>query len=252
VAAAASRTQAAYFSNANVAVDLAAPGDGVLTTVPPAFDVDGTADGYMLLDGSSFAAPIVAGAAAWLAAARPDLDAHQLQQALRITADDMDQAGWDVRTGWGFLDLAGALTQETPRRDPGEPNDELGLIDGTYGAAAFPVFRSTSRSARLDASIDRAEDPRDAYRIVVPARRSVRVSVTPRFGDPDLVVFNRSARSLDGSRGRIARSSRGAGRTESVVVRNASRVARVFYVDVRPSPTTTTLNAAYRLTVTRR
>jgi hypothetical protein len=26
----------------------------------------------------------------------------------------------------------------------------------------------------------------------------------------------------------------------------------VFYVDVRPSPTTTTLNAAYRLTVTRR
>jgi subtilisin family serine protease len=51
------------FSNANQAVDVAAPGVDVLAAVPPGDDTDGSADGYMAVSGTSFSAPLVAGGA---------------------------------------------------------------------------------------------------------------------------------------------------------------------------------------------
>ena len=42
-----------------------------MTAVPPALDEDGNQDGYERPDGTSFSAPMVAAAVAWVRAARP-------------------------------------------------------------------------------------------------------------------------------------------------------------------------------------
>src|SRR4051812_5053208 len=92
---------AAYFSSASAAVDVTAPGVGILTAVPTGFDPEPPTDGYAHLDGTSFAAPMVAAAAAWVRGARPELRRDQVAQVLRSSATDLDPPGWDATTGWG-------------------------------------------------------------------------------------------------------------------------------------------------------
>lgn len=43
-----------FFSNANLSVDLSAPGNGVLVAVPPVYDDDGNPDGYRAVAGTSY------------------------------------------------------------------------------------------------------------------------------------------------------------------------------------------------------
>ena len=52
---------------------------------------------------------MVAGAAAWLWTVRPDLNADQVAQILRLSARDVATPGYDTATGYGILDLAAAL-----------------------------------------------------------------------------------------------------------------------------------------------
>ena len=89
VAAVGPDLQPSYFSNANAAIDLSAPGESIMTAVPPAHDGDGVADGYERQNGTSFAAPMVAAAVAWVRAARPELTADQVNQAVRLSARDV-------------------------------------------------------------------------------------------------------------------------------------------------------------------
>ncbi len=67
--------------------------------------------GYTLADGTSFAAPLVAGAAAVVKAARPSLDARAIRSALiNSTAPAADEtAAWIQRGGAGLLDLEAAV-----------------------------------------------------------------------------------------------------------------------------------------------
>ena len=50
VAAVGADLKAPYFSSASAAVDLAAPGVGILSATPPQFDEDGERDGYEAVD----------------------------------------------------------------------------------------------------------------------------------------------------------------------------------------------------------
>src|SRR5215217_7386777 len=118
------------FSTSNGAVDLSAPGESVLTAVPVAFDDDGVANGYERLDGTSFAAPIVAGTAAWLRAARSRLNNGQVVDLMRATARDLGVAGWDDDSGYGYVNLPRALTARAPALDRLEVNDDIAWVDG--------------------------------------------------------------------------------------------------------------------------
>ncbi len=89
VAATTPDDRSASFSNANAAVDPSAPGVGIMTAVPPALDTDGVPDGYQVMDGTSFSAPMVSAAPAWVRAARPDLTLDRVVQAVRLTARDI-------------------------------------------------------------------------------------------------------------------------------------------------------------------
>src|SRR5438270_101325 len=102
------------------ALDLAAPG----AHNPVAEPLDQGPSGYLLdASGTSFASPLVAGAAAWVWTARPTLDNTQLFELMRRSATDIGAHGFDNATGWGLLNIPAALAFPAPRRDPQEPND---------------------------------------------------------------------------------------------------------------------------------
>jgi hypothetical protein len=206
-------------------------------------------DGIRVDSGTSFASPIVAGAAAWIWSARRSLSNGQVADVLRESAQDVNTPGYDTQTGFGLVNIPKALAARTPQDDPLEPNDDIALVDGTAFRSADPyVWRGLRRPA-LRASVDRVEDPVDVYRIRVPARRRARVVLRTLFGDADLFVFPGNRKTLQGSA--VARSRHAGRRTDAVTVSNSSGQARRFYVAI-VSASRTSLNSAYSLSFSRR
>jgi subtilisin family serine protease len=121
----------ASFSNTGANLSLIAPGNylgdctGVLAALSPvAHEWDGTCyplfdgdDGarYTYAAGTSFAAPEVAGAAALLWAAAPNLKNFEVATILKRSAHRDPGASWSPTIGWGTLDVAAALEDATGR-----------------------------------------------------------------------------------------------------------------------------------------
>ena len=175
VAATDENDAAADFSTVSPTNDLAAPGVDIIGAVTLSFDPTG----FSQQDGTSFSAPIVAAAAAWIWTVRPTLDATQLFQLLRSTARDVGPPGFDPETGFGILDIPAALAAPAPPSDPLEPNDDIDQVKpgGLFHEGQPAITTAAKPSVRLSGSLDANEDPRDLYRIWVPAHQTVRVSV---------------------------------------------------------------------------
>jgi subtilisin family serine protease len=163
----------ASFSSRSAWVDLAAPG----ADMPLASALSGP---YTEGSGTSFAAPLVSGAAAWLWTVRPELDAGQVFEILRKSARDIDTPGRDDLTGFGILDVPAALQYPTPSPDPAEPNDDVEYVDpdNEYYTGAPPLTTKSRRRATIGGRIVRFEDPRDVHRVWLPKRRTVHVAAT--------------------------------------------------------------------------
>jgi hypothetical protein len=236
-----------FFSNESAAVDLAAPGIGILTAVPTTFDPDGNGDGFAAVSGTSFAAPMVSAAVAWVRAARPDLTPFQAAQVVRLGARDIGKAGYENSTGFGALSLPGALGRQPPADDPLEPNDDVRYVNGrAFRELAPPLYNG--RRAAITATADVAEDPIDIYRVKVRAGRKLRLRLQPSVGDPDLFVFGAKARSVRKTNS-ISRSTRSGQRTDTVTVRNRGRKTTTFYAAVgfNTRKRLSLLNASYTL-----
>ena len=240
--------QSSFFSNTNAAIDLSAPGEGIMTAVPPALDADGVQDGYERQSGTSFAAPMVAAAVAWVRAQRPELTADQANQAVRLSAQDLGAPGWEPDTGFGMLSVGNALAIAPPPPDPAEPNDDIVWVDGrAFGKPDRPIFAG-GRGVRLGAMLDAFEDPADVYRIRLRPRSRVTVSArTAGRDDVTLAVYRGKAKRL---RSRpLRRSSHRGRRTERLALRNRAGRARTYYVALRVQPGARDLDAAYALRV---
>jgi subtilase family protein len=238
------------WSNANGSIDLAAPGEGVLTAVPYAFDSDGAVDGYTYADGTSFSSPMVAAAAAWVSQERPTLDNTQLTELIRGSARDLGRRGWDPVFGFGAFYLPFALTGRAPRRDYLEPNDDLEWVDGRrFQKRDAPVWPGGSATA-FSGTLDQLEDPVDVYNFRMRPRSGVRISIRPSYGDPDLEAFDRTAVSVYLRRGLIARSRRPGRRIDTLWLDNSSRRSAAGYVSIYPKPGSV-LSAGYRVSFQR-
>ncbi len=251
VAAVNSDDTPSFFSNTNAAIDLSAPGTGILTAVPVLFDRhDGKADGFTVLDGTSFSAPMVAAAAAWVRQARPDLTPDQVTQVVRLGARDVGRRGWDSQTGFGVLSLEGALKRKAPPPDRGEPNDDVQWVDGqAFGQPNRRLWSGRGTVTRFGMN-DRYEDYADVFRVRIPARSSAEITLEPRGWDPDLAVVPGNATRLGGAP-LLARSRRTGRVTERVVVRNDRNRARNVYVVTYVHKGGKSLDAAYDLTIKR-
>lgn len=164
----------APFSTTGPALDVVAPGVDIVAAVP----LSRNATGYDTVSGTSFSAPIVAAAAAWVWTARPTLTASQLMQVIRNSARDIGPPGFDNASGYGEIDIPAALAAPTPPNDPFEPNDEIEQVKpGRVFADGQPPLTTPAKpSIRIAAHLEQGDDPRDIYRIWVPARKVVRVS----------------------------------------------------------------------------
>ena len=185
VAATDQQNESSYFSSANASIDVAAPGENIPLAIPGALDTtDGTQDGVTLASGTSFAAPIVAGAVAWLRSARPDIT----QRAGRRPPAPHGDRHRPARAGTGTPATASSTSEASlaapaPEGDPLEPNDSIAEIDGTvFQGADDPVWSGGARK-RIPASVDSVEDPIDVYRVRIPARTRWKALVRPLTAD---------------------------------------------------------------------
>lgn len=92
-------------------VDVAAPGVQILSTLPTWYWGPGSLP-YGYADGTSQAAPHVAGLAALLKGLRPWLTAKEIMQVIRFTADDVNadgHPGADTFIGYGRVNMERAL-----------------------------------------------------------------------------------------------------------------------------------------------
>lgn len=112
VAASTQSDALASFSNyGTTTIDLAAPGEQILSTVP---------GGYGYIDGTSMATPFVTGTAALVLSKNPGLTPAQLRSTLLGTVDAIDSLEGRVATG-GRLNAAAALGATTAAEaDPPE------------------------------------------------------------------------------------------------------------------------------------
>jgi stage II sporulation protein D len=171
--------------------DIAAPGVGIITTVPRTLAPTGSsldappggaigADGTVL--GTSFAVPHVSAAAAVLFARHPEFTPTQVIWILEHTAHrlgDVSSIGRDKFTGFGLLDVSAAVRfadgpiASLPPPDADEPND-----------IASQAQMLATTSGFTDAVADFGDDRRDVYKVRVPAGEvlTVRTEPLPQLG----------------------------------------------------------------------
>jgi len=216
----------AYYSNYGTLVDVAAPGgdqsggaaNGILSTLNSGTTTPGS-DTYASYQGTSMAAPHVAGVAALMVAANPSLTPDQVESLLRSTARPF--VGTCSGCGTGMLDadaaVRAAVGGTTPPPASGttesEPNDTRATADvvSTKGAVTAAIGSSTDT---------------DYFAVAVPAGATLTATLTPgATSDQDLYLYNASGT-------RVARSTAGTGAVDSVSYRNRGSATATFYVRV--------------------
>jgi subtilisin family serine protease len=174
-------------------MDHAAPGQDMTAAIPTLFDPSG----YASVDGTSFSAPLVSGASAAVWTLRPTLTNTQLFEVMRRSARDVGKPGWDPDTGYGILDVPAALTRKPPPVDPQEPNEDVYLVrpNGLTRAGKTPLTAQNRPRAAITASLERHEDPEDVYRVYLPAKGQVVVTVRPS-ANVDLELWGRQTKTV--------------------------------------------------------
>jgi len=169
VAASTRSGKRAPFSSTGTHLSLAAPGEAVFSALSssspasryPRVALPGSSGGlYGYGSGTSFASPQVAGAAALVWAANPQLRADEVASILEQTASG--QGSWTAELGYGVLDVAAAIARaQDPAHVP--PLRLSGRRAGTRVALAWPPLPG---AASFRVSVTQDSEPE---RVLTPA-----------------------------------------------------------------------------------
>jgi subtilisin family serine protease len=236
--------QVAAFSSRSPYVDLAAPGTEMTVATT-------RGGGWQPSSGTSYAAPLVSGAAAWVWSVRPDLDRSQIFEVMRQSSRDVGVTGRDRESGFGLLDVQAALAVPAPQRDPLEPNEDVDLVDpsATDAVGLQPLTTRARPTTRVAARLDAFDDPRDVYRVWIPRNRTLVVRAVAAAGtDVDLALWRQGTPTVVT---RVSGDDRIAvaatrGRTETLRFRSTA-AGRSAYLAVTPRKGI--VEADYRLVI---
>jgi serine protease AprX len=136
--------------------DLAAPGRYMVAPIPAGSTIAKTvpsrmvAPGYIWMSGTSFAAPIVSGAAAEILAQHPDWTPDEVKGALMLTAAYLPNVDWQ-QAGVGEIDAASAASLPFDPPNPNENLESFVTTDLTTGQRVFDAA-AWSSSVQSDAA----------------------------------------------------------------------------------------------------
>jgi serine protease AprX len=136
--------------------DLSAPGRYMVmpapnldTTIPQTVPERIVAPGYMWMSGTSFAAPVVSGAAAQILALNPDWTPDQVKGALMLSANYLPNVDWQS-SGVGEVD--GTIAAYLPALGiptPPNPNENLDTFVGPDPSTGQPTFDAAAWSSTV-------------------------------------------------------------------------------------------------------
>lgn len=123
-------------------VELAAPGNRIVSTYPVKLDgEDGKADGYASLSGTSMAAPHVTGILALYKERFPTKSNVEIRQMLASTAKDLGTAGRDTSFGYGLVQY----TEMFPGTVNVQGKAEVGKVLVTTNATGEVILESDGK-----------------------------------------------------------------------------------------------------------
>ncbi|WP_088280424.1 S8 family peptidase [Ideonella sp. A 288] len=218
----------AYYSNFGTLVALAAPGgdmranaaNGILSTLNGGTTVPG-ADSLAYYQGTSMAAPHVAGVAALMFSAKPTATPTEVANALKSSARAFP--GVCSGCGTGLLDANAAvlaITGTTPPPPP-PPTGSNEVESNNSRNTANLVSAPTTMNGTLASTSDT-----DYFRISLPAGRAFTATLNPGTRDYDLYLYNSAGTQ-------IASSLNGTGLADTVRFTNGGSAAVTLYVRVR-------------------
>ena len=214
-------------------VDLAAPGQGVVSTVPRGV-VPGCGQSlYCALDGTSMAAPMVAGAAALAVAADPGVSVTALRARLVQAVDPIPSLVGKVVSG-GRLDVCKAVPGCGMMTLPGAPSPPSALRIAVVHGQATLRWAAPSSNGNGSGISGYVVDGPGGTRTVGPGVRELTV---PGLTDNTNAQFSVRARNSTGDS--LPVQAIGRSLSGGFVVHQAGRLARVR-VSTGPKPSATT------------
>ena len=137
------------FSSWGSFVSLSAPGSGIWTT--------NSGLGYSAWNGTSFASPVAAGVAGLMMAARPDLNAEQIEAMLLSSAVDLGTAGRDPVFGYGRVNAASAVSAARAYVAPVDSIAPAAVIAAPLGSSTVSGLVPVSISASDNVGVARVD-----------------------------------------------------------------------------------------------
>lgn len=215
----------AYYSNFGAAVTLAAPGgdvrssssNGILSTLNAGTQGPG-ADNYAYYQGTSMAAPHVAGVAALMLSVKPTATPDQIKAALQSSARAFPATC--SQCGSGILDAAAAVAAISGT------GGGLPTVNETESNGSIAAANTVSAPANVAGTIGSTSDT-DYFKVTLPAGKTLASTLTMSNGstDFDLYVKNSAGTTL-------AKSEKAAGQVDSANYANGGSSAVTLYVQV--------------------
>ena len=195
--------------------------DGILSTLNGGTTVP-AGDVLAFYQGTSMAAPHVAGVAALMISAKPTATVAEVVAALKSSARPFP--GSCSQCGTGIVDAVAAVQAIQGNTPPPPPppatvaETESNNSRGTANVIAAPATVSGTIGSTADT---------DYFRLSLPAGKTLTATLTPPAGrDYDLYLYNSSGTQ-------VASSLNGTGAVDTITRTNTANTAQTYYVRLR-------------------